>query len=309
MARTGEDITLGQLRTFVCAARAGSFVKAADELGISQPAVSDQIGALERRLGHKLFQRRRGTTPTLTPQGQEALRESEQILLASANLFGNKAARPERVRIVIGPFLRDLYLKPLIGAIYRKFPGIDIDLLPVVPWPEALKRMEEGEVDLVLYSLADPEQASPRATKVCDVPVAFVVSPKTKAALRSGAMRLDDLEFLIPTRRDMVAERWVLQMIKDLGITPTKPPRYLDNGEMVLKIAKDGLGAAYLMLESAMAGIERGEIAALDLPLKPMSRMLALAPGANEAAQFIRDELVMIMRQAPQPAGLLGPAE
>jgi len=303
MARNGEDITLGQLRTFVCAARVGSFVKAADELGISQPAVSDQIGALERRLGQKLFNRRRGTTPTLTTQGHEALRQSGQILSASANLFGNSAACRERVRIVIGPFLRDIYLKPLIGSIYRKFPGIDIDLLPAMPWAEALKRLEDDEVDLVLYSLANLDQTSRHATKVCDVPVVFVVSPQTKAALQSGTMKLEELEFVIPTRPDMVAERWVLQMIQDLGISPANPPRYLDNSDMVLKIAKDGLGAAYLMLESAKAEIERGEIAALDLPLKPMSRMLAVAPGANKAARFIRDELVTIMHQALQPAG------
>ena len=50
MGQPDRDFTLRQLRTFICAARAGSFSHAAAELGISQPAVSDQIALLEDRL-------------------------------------------------------------------------------------------------------------------------------------------------------------------------------------------------------------------------------------------------------------------
>lgn len=56
---------LSLLRTFVTVHRAGSFTRAAALLGLSQPAVTSQIRALERQLGRPLFLRRaRGVTPT-----------------------------------------------------------------------------------------------------------------------------------------------------------------------------------------------------------------------------------------------------
>lgn len=60
LLRVVEDVTFAQLRTFACAAGSGGFAKAAEQLDISQPAVSEQIKMLEGRLGHDLFERRRG---------------------------------------------------------------------------------------------------------------------------------------------------------------------------------------------------------------------------------------------------------
>ncbi|MGE5721767.1 MAG: LysR family transcriptional regulator, partial [Sphingomonadales bacterium] len=74
-----RDFTLRQLATFVQAARAGSFAKAADQLGISQPAVSDHIATLERRIGRPLFIRRRGASSQLTEAGTELLRKAEML--------------------------------------------------------------------------------------------------------------------------------------------------------------------------------------------------------------------------------------
>lgn len=288
-----EDITFGQLRTFVCAATLGSFVKAADQLGISQPAVSDQIATLERRLRQTLFHRRRGTTSTLTPNGMAVLQDAENILAASENLLASTTIESgrDRISIAIGSYLRDTYLNPLIGKICRRFPNIDIDLRPISSSREALKQLKLGELDLVVCSQSPSNQDHPGAIKICDVPVAFVVAPSVRAALERGETTLDDLEYLIPVARDGRTVRWVNQLLKEAKLSPAKPPRYLDNAEMVCRMAKEGLGAAYLMPETITTELEEGSLEILDLKLRPMGRITAMRPAPHPAVRYIEAQL------------------
>ncbi len=62
-----------QLRYFCAVVRAGSFTRAAEQLGIAQPSLSQQIRALEKQVGNPLFERL-GRSVRLTAHG-EALRQ------------------------------------------------------------------------------------------------------------------------------------------------------------------------------------------------------------------------------------------
>lgn len=61
--------TLRQLEVFLAAAQDCHFARTASRLGISQPAVSAHISALEAQLGKKLFVRRKGCRPALSVHG------------------------------------------------------------------------------------------------------------------------------------------------------------------------------------------------------------------------------------------------
>ena len=76
------DLDLRRLRYFVTLAEELSFVRAADLLHMTQPALSRQISALEHDLGSQLFDRdRRGTS--LTPAGRQLLEDAIPLLAAS----------------------------------------------------------------------------------------------------------------------------------------------------------------------------------------------------------------------------------
>ena len=66
-------LTFRKLEVFVAVAEDGNFRKAAERLGISQPSVSSQIKSMERYLGYQLFDRHRGATSELSPEGREFL--------------------------------------------------------------------------------------------------------------------------------------------------------------------------------------------------------------------------------------------
>ena len=72
-----------RLKVFLGVAREKSFTEAAGKLGISQPAVSQNVSELEKGLGVKLFQRLRGET-ILTPEGEIFKRYAEKILSAAS---------------------------------------------------------------------------------------------------------------------------------------------------------------------------------------------------------------------------------
>src|SRR5262245_31829156 len=78
------QFTLRQLTYFVATAEAGSTLRAAESLHVSQPAVSVAIGQLEAIFGQKLFVRRHAQGVDLTPFGQRKLVEVRH-LLAHAN--------------------------------------------------------------------------------------------------------------------------------------------------------------------------------------------------------------------------------
>src|SRR5690349_13084491 len=80
------DFTIHQLTIFRTIARHLSYTRAAEELYLSQPAVSQQIRTLEQFLGVRLFGRN-GRSIMLTAEGQELLEQTERLLA----LFGETA--------------------------------------------------------------------------------------------------------------------------------------------------------------------------------------------------------------------------
>ena len=103
-----------RLKVFMTVAQTGSFTKAASVLGISQPAVSQNVAELERLSGKKLFERLRGEV-VLTPQGQVFLEFSRRIsdsYSAVSDMFS--IVQPSVVRIAVSEELYSFYVAPLL---------------------------------------------------------------------------------------------------------------------------------------------------------------------------------------------------
>jgi DNA-binding transcriptional LysR family regulator len=123
--------TMRQLEVFLAVARAGSFRRAAERLHLSQPALSQHVGELERGLGTRLFERR-GRSVTLTEAGHIFEDHALRIFatLASAQEAIADLAGGARGSLVVGASTTPgLYLMPaLIGAFEREHPEVSVDL-------------------------------------------------------------------------------------------------------------------------------------------------------------------------------------
>ncbi len=121
-----------RLKVFMTVAGERSFTKAAAVLGISQPAVSQNISELERVMGLKLFDRLRGEV-AITPQGkmfsiyaQRILASYEDMNMIFCNPRINNRTSP--VRIFIPPLLEPLLLPALVENVYILRPELIIEM-------------------------------------------------------------------------------------------------------------------------------------------------------------------------------------
>ncbi len=120
-----------QLQYAIALSESLNFSQVAEQIGISQPALSKQILNLENELGVKLFDR--STNPlTVTPAGEHFFNEASRLIYAEDQLLRSMEAfrTGERGNLTIGisPF-RSLYLIPKIAnALKEKFPKIKLTL-------------------------------------------------------------------------------------------------------------------------------------------------------------------------------------
>ena len=113
-----------RLKVFLAVAQERSFTKASQLLDITQPAVSQNISALEKELGTKLFERLRGEV-VLTPQG-EVFREYAARILSLCGSADNMfcVLQPQSVKISVSEELYVYYLAPALESFVTVHPEI-----------------------------------------------------------------------------------------------------------------------------------------------------------------------------------------
>ncbi|WP_246258349.1 LysR family transcriptional regulator [Amycolatopsis anabasis] len=133
-------------------ARAGSYSAAARSLGYTQPAVSQQMRALERAVGTPLTVKA-GRKVVFTDAGRELLRHAEVVLrdiaAAETSLAAIAGRRAGRVRLVVFPSGSATLVPPAAAEVRRRHPEIALSLTEAEP-PESIDLVRAGECDIAL---------------------------------------------------------------------------------------------------------------------------------------------------------------
>ena len=150
-------IEFRHLRTIKAVHEAGSLARAADQLNITQSALSHQIKGLEEQAGIELFVRR-SKPMRLSAAGMRLLRLAEQVLpqveAAQAEFAGLRAGRSGRLHIAIECHACFEWLFPVLEAFRKSWPDVDVDIRPGLAF-DALPALQKEDVDVVISS--DPE--------------------------------------------------------------------------------------------------------------------------------------------------------
>lgn len=155
------------------------FSAAAEKLGISQPALSKQIIALENELGIKLFDR--STNPLeLTAAGEFFVKKAKELLfeedLLLKTIESYKTGENGKLVIGVSPF-RSLCIMPdLVSTLKEKFPSLDI-FLEEACLAETQKGMWEGKFDFAIVNLPVDEAKFETIPLEQDVPVVAIPEP------------------------------------------------------------------------------------------------------------------------------------
>jgi LysR family transcriptional regulator, cyn operon transcriptional activator len=147
-----EPLDIRHLRYFLAVAEAGSFSRAADRLGISQPSVSQQMRDLEAGLRVPLFQRR-GKRILLTPRGLIFQEHARALLRQLENLLHELNGEPGELRgalhLGVIPVLNVPLVPQLLGAFVADHPAISVTVEEISS-TEIETALEEGRMDVGL---------------------------------------------------------------------------------------------------------------------------------------------------------------
>jgi LysR family transcriptional regulator, hydrogen peroxide-inducible genes activator len=144
-----------QLRYFCAMVRAGSFTRAAEQLGIAQPSLSQQIRTLEKQIGNPLFERL-GRSVRLTAFG-EALRQPaldilQHVAEAQSSLAGLQEGIRGKLRVGVIPTIMPYLIAPTIQGFLSRFPEVELQLTED-PTAHLVEQLQSGDLDLAVSGL------------------------------------------------------------------------------------------------------------------------------------------------------------
>ena len=156
-------VNLELYRVFYTVAKCGSLTKAAEELYISQPAVSQSIKQLENQLGMSLFNRTHKGMELSAQGGKLIFAEVEQALAllndAENRISQLKMSATGTLRIGASDTIFEYFLADKIVEFHERFPAVKIDLLAGFT-PDSIEQLKTNRCDVAFVNLPiaeDPE--------------------------------------------------------------------------------------------------------------------------------------------------------
>jgi DNA-binding transcriptional LysR family regulator len=186
-------LTLRQLQCFSAVARKLSYTKAAEELHLTQPAVSMQIRQLEQQAGLALTEQF-GKRVHLTEAGEEVFRYARSILqqVDELDVVLDRIKGLSGGRLRIAAISSANYFAPkLLGTFHERFPDINVSM-EVINQTEVLRRVLDNEVDMAIMG-QPPKDSQVEAIAFMDNPLIIVAPPEHRLAKRKR-IQLKELE-------------------------------------------------------------------------------------------------------------------
>jgi len=268
---TWRDLDLRHLLALDAVAGEGTFARAAERLGYTQSAVSQQIAALERTVGEKVFDRPGGPRAVeLTPFGAELLRGGRDLLARVEALADDldRFRTGQSGRLTIGTFqsVSSAVLPMVLGRFRVSHPDVEVQLFETDRDEELEEYLERGqsEVSFIVGDVAAPEQSGFESRLLLTDPFVLIARP---GQFPPGPVPLDAFagEPLIgqhPNSCQLLNEAG----LRAGGLDPSYVFRSNDNGT-VAAMVRAGMGVAVMPLLCTEPEDPRTELHPLDPPI------------------------------------------
>ncbi len=149
-------VDLRQLRHVLALDQYRSFARAAEAVGLTQPALSRSIQVLEKSIGAKLFDRDR-TRVVPTSVGERLIAQARPLLVHAGDIDRDLqqmlGLEVGLLRIGAGPYPADISVGTAVGRLVRRHPGLQVDL-SVGDWPALVQRVVSGEIDMAIAEIS-----------------------------------------------------------------------------------------------------------------------------------------------------------
>jgi len=268
---------LRQLRYFLGVCEAGSLLKASARLHIAQPALGQQMAALEDELGVKLFARStRGMA--LTPEGRTFAEHAKVVLTDAdrAKASVRSAATDPQGQVVLGlPTTVALAATvPIVQACRERYPRIQLQVIEA--YSGFLREwLQVGRLDLALLFGDEPDPDLLKRV-LLEEPLALVAPPGAPALPKTLRLRhLQNMELVLPGREHGL-RRIIDEACAQQGIA-LRVVAEIDSLTSVKKAVAAGVGHTILSQSSVMEEVANGQLQAITIDETSMRRRVVCA--------------------------------
>lgn len=290
-------VNLDLYRVFYTVAKCGSLTRAAEELYISQPAVSQSIKQLENQLGMPLFTRTHRGMVLSSPAGTSIFERVEKALFllqdAESTIGALKTSATGTIRIGASDTIFEYCLADKIVAYHEKFPAVKIELLSDIT-PRTIEALKTNKCDVAFVNLPiedDPEiKVYGDCKRLSDV---FVASERY-AELKEGVQPLSKLKDypLIMLEPNTVARRSLTAFLERLGLD-LKPAIEISSWDLMKRLVIRGMGVGCIPREYAEHRLADGSMFEVktdpSLPVRSVAMALPVARPTSYALRAFID--------------------
>ena len=292
---------LRQLLTLRTVVDKGSFSHAAEELGISQPAVSFQIRSLEDRIGERLLDRS-GRRVTLTDVGRVVDSHARRMLALEADMLRDVAGLADHLSgpLILGSSTGpgELLLPHLLGGFKRENPEVEVSLV-VQDTQAVCDRVLEDEIELGVVGAARPHRGLVFEPFMRDELV--VICPPDHPLAGEGMVTLSDLaaQPLIIQQRGSGVRAVVEAALRAEGIRPRDLEVILELGlQQSARVAVlDGLGVTVISRLAVERDVAEGRLVALEVSGAGLARDFSMVRHAGRTPSRVSKAFVRYARE------------
>lgn len=257
-------VNLELYRVFYTVAKCGSLTRAAEELYISQPAVSQSVKQLENQLGVSLFNRTHRGMELSAQGGKIIFAEVERALgllyEAENRIAEMKASATGTIRIGASDTIFEYFLADKIVEFHERFPAVKIELLADFT-PDTIEKLKANRCDVAFVNLpisVDNElHLEGNCMRLNDI---FIVGEKYKE-LSEGEISFAKLKKypLIMMDKNTVARRSFDGFLESVGVE-MQPSIEVGSWDLMKRLVARGMGVGIIPKEYVARNLEEGEL-------------------------------------------------
>ena len=281
-------------KVFYYVAKCGSVTKAAGELSISQPAVSQAIKQLENTLDAALFHRA-AKGVRLTSEGEllysYVAKGYEQIEMGVKKVHQMQNMELGEVRIGASDMTLQFYLLPYLEKFHEQYPGIKV-IVTNAPTPETLNYLREGHIDFGIVSTPFPERPDIQMIPVREIEDVFVAGRRF-FSYKNRTLDFQKLESLplIFLEKNTSSRSYMDEFLAGNGVY-VQPEFELATSDMIVQFALRNLGVACVVWDFAQPYLEAGTLFELRFESILPAREMELVtnekfPPTSASAKFL----------------------
>ncbi|MEM7210188.1 MAG: LysR family transcriptional regulator [Pseudomonadota bacterium] len=265
-------LTLQQMKVFDAVARHSSFTRAAEEMYLTQPAISIQIKRLEHNVGLPLFEKI-GKRNYLTEAGQEMhaacidiLQRLEDLNTAISSLQGEIKGRL-RLSVVT---TAEHFMPHLLGRFVQQYDQVEPSMV-VTNRANLIERLNSNQDDLVIMGQV-PDGMDMEAFPFLDNPLVVVANPKHDLAKEKSIPLERVVQERILVREPGSGTRMAISRVFESHKLDVNPFMELGSTEAIKQGTMAGLGLSILSRNNLRAELESGNLIPLDVEHFPLMR-------------------------------------